>query len=37
MPNIAHVKQDKLEARALKCVMVGYPHGVKIMINEATE
>lgn len=25
----AHVKQDKLEARALRCVFIGYPKGVK--------
>jgi hypothetical protein len=25
----AHIKQDKLEARALKCVFIGYPEGVK--------
>lgn len=25
----AHVKQGKLEARAIKCIMVGYPPGVK--------
>lgn len=25
----AHVKQDKLEPRALKCVMLGYPKGTK--------
>lgn len=26
----AHVKQDKLKDIALKCVMVGYPAGVKV-------
>lgn len=25
----AHIKQDKLDARALKCVFVGYPDAVK--------
>lgn len=25
----AHTKQDKLEARTLKCVFIGYPEGVK--------
>lgn len=25
----AHIKQDKLEARALRCVFIGYPTGVK--------
>lgn len=25
----AHVKQDKLEPRAIKCVLIGYPKGVK--------
>ena len=24
-----HIKQDKLEARAAKCVFIGYPEGVK--------
>ena len=25
----AHVKQEKLDARAVKCVLIGYPEGVK--------
>lgn len=25
----AHIKQDKLEARAMKCVFIGYPKGIK--------
>lgn len=25
----AHVKQDKLEPRALRCALIGYPSGVK--------
>ncbi len=26
---LAHIKQDKLEARALRCIFIGYPKGVK--------
>ncbi|KAE8692398.1 hypothetical protein F3Y22_tig00110839pilonHSYRG00037 [Hibiscus syriacus] len=25
----AHIRQDKLEARALRCIFIGYPHGTK--------
>lgn len=25
----AHIKQDKLEARAIRCAFIGYPHGIK--------
>lgn len=26
---LARIKQDKLEARAVKCVLIGYPKGIK--------
>ena len=25
----AHIRQDKLEPRALKCMFIGYPEGIK--------